>query len=214
MIVVALYKEDSSQCPEPISMIPFWNHEKDKWPTKQTVNDVRRGSVGCLRQTKPYSDFIVNFARCFLSAKTFETECKTKSLSQMMGSTCEAFAVIDYANNFISWKNEIRQDMGEEVSDLSEEGSTQSIKPYTGGVSAKGKYKGWSGEGLELYDRVVELLEEQRKHDKHGNMFEVNLKNRWKDQVGRKRQRPDGEGPRNSAGTNRLKLFMEERGIA
>ena len=53
-----------------------------------------------------------------MSAKTFDMECKSKNLSLMMGSTCEAFAVIDYANNYVAWANECKQEMGEEVSDV------------------------------------------------------------------------------------------------
>ena len=36
-IATGLYREDPSQCPEPISMIPFWHEPKDKWPTKLEV---------------------------------------------------------------------------------------------------------------------------------------------------------------------------------
>ena len=50
-----LYKEDPCQCPEPTTMMPFWNEPKDKWPTSLSVTgEVRRGAVGCLRQTKDY----------------------------------------------------------------------------------------------------------------------------------------------------------------
>ena len=66
---------------------------------------------------KDYSIFLGNFARCFLPAKSFDMECKTKSLSQMMGSTCEAFALIDYANNYVTWRNECKLENGEEMSD-------------------------------------------------------------------------------------------------
>ena len=37
----------------------------------------------------------------------------------------------------------------------------------TGNGGAQGKYRGWSGEGMELYHRIVELLDEQRKSEKH-----------------------------------------------
>ena len=217
VIVAAIHKKDAGQCPDPEAIMPFLSSGKDKWPTKQAaVGDGRRGVAGCLRQTKPYSDFLFNFARCFLSAKTFDMECKTKNLSQMMGATCEAFAVVDYANNYLSWKMEAMQREGEEMSGLSEgsAGSSQSAKPYTGAPGARGKYKGWSGEGLELYDKVVELLGEQRRHERHGAMFDVNLKKRWRDQSGRKRLRDDGSGAESGAGTNHLKMFLEERGIA
>ena len=164
---------------------------KDKWPSKQmAAGEVRRGAKGC----GEYSIFLFNYARCFLSAKTFDMESKTKNLSQMMGSTCEAFAVIDYANNYVTWRNECRQEMGDEVLDITD-GSTTSIRPYSGTNGGQGKYKGWSGEGLELlYHKIVELLEEQRKSDRHGAMFEGELKKKWKDQGGaRKRQRSDDD---------------------
>ena len=197
-------------------MIPFWNEPKEKWPTRLSVTaEVRRGAVGCLRQTKDYSIFLGNFARCFLPAKSFDMECKTKSLSQMMGSTCEAFALIDYANNYVTWKNECKQEMGEEMSDISG-GSTGSIRPYTGNAAGgQGKYKGWSGEGLELYHRIVELLEEQRKSEKHGVMFESHLKKRWRESGSRKRQRGDNgeEDSITRRAPNHLRLFMESKGI-
>ena len=41
-----LYKEDPCQCPEPTTMMPFWNEPKDKWPTRMSVTgEVRRGAV-------------------------------------------------------------------------------------------------------------------------------------------------------------------------
>ena len=139
---------------------------------------MRGNGVGRLGQTKPYSIFLLNFVRCFLSAKTFDMEHKTESFSQMMRSMCEAFAVIDYANKYVTWRNECRQEMGEEVSSLTDRvnGLTWSIKPYTGDAVAQGKHKGWSGEGLELNHRIVELLDEQRKSEKHGVMFKGQLK--------------------------------------
>ena len=209
-----LYKTDSSQCPDPIGMIPFWHETKDKWPTTQTcTGDNRRGgTVGCLRQTKDYSVFLFHFARCMLSAKTFDMECKNKNLSQMMGPTCEAFAVIDYANNYVSWKNECRQEMGEEVSDVTE-ASSGSIKPYTSNAGAQGKYRGWSGEGLELYHRIVELLEEQRKSQKHGVVFEGQLRKKWKEGGGRKRQRDGGDVEDAPRAPNHCRLFLEMKGL-
>ena len=150
---------------------------KDKWPSKQmAAGEVRRGAKGC----GEYSIFLFNYARCFLSAKTFDMESKTKNLSQMMGSTCEAFAVIDYANNYVTWRNECRQEMGDEVLDITD-GSTTSIRPYSGTNGGQGKYKGWSGEGLELYHKIVELLEEQQKSDRHSAVFEGELKRKWKE---------------------------------
>ena len=71
---------------------------------------------------------------------------KTKSLNQMMGSTCEAFALIDYTNNYVTWRNECKQEMCEEMSDVSARsagsaGSAGSIRPYTGNATgAQGKY--------------------------------------------------------------------------
>ena len=97
------------------------------------------------------------FARCFLLAKTFDMDCMTKNLSQMMGSTCEAFAVIDYAKNYVTWVNECKQEMGEEVSEVTASGWLAQ-QGLLGG--AQGKYRGWSGEGMELYHRIVELLDE------------------------------------------------------
>ena len=62
-----------------------------------------------------------------------------------MGSTCEAFAIIDYANNYVAWANECKQEVGEEVSDVTS-GSTGSNRPYTGNGGAQGKCRGWSSE--------------------------------------------------------------------
>ena len=117
-----------------------------------------------------------------MSAKTFDMDCMTKNLSQMMGSTCEAFAVIDYANNYVTWVNECKQEMGEEVSEVTASGWLAQ-QGLLGG--AQGKYRGWSEEGMELYHRIVELLDEQHKSEKHGVMLEVQLRKRWKEKAAR-----------------------------
>ena len=105
--------------------------------------------------------------------------------------------------------------MGEEMSDVSA-GSTGSIRLYTGNATgAQGKHKGWSGEGLELYHRIVELLDEQRKSDRHGVMFESQLKKRWRESGSRKWQRGDNGEEDNVTRRvpNHLRLFMESKGI-
>ena len=89
-------------------------------------------------------------------------------------------------------------------------------RPYTGNGAAQGKYRGWSGEGLELYHRIVELIDEQRKSEKHGAMFESQLKKKWKETAGgrkRQRQNEEDEGETRRA-PNHLRLFLESKGIA
>ena len=62
----------------------------------------------------------------------------------------------------------------------------------------------------------MELLEEQRKTEKHGIMFEGQLRKRWKDRMaGRKWQREEGGvGEETRRAPNHLRLFLESKGLS
>ena len=77
-------------------------------------------------------------------------------------------------------------------------------------------FKILAGEGLELYYRIVKLLDEQHKNEKHGIMFEGQLRKKWKEKMaGRKRQREDGDGGEETPrAPNHLRLFLESKGLS
>ena len=69
---------------------------------------------------------------------------------------------------------------------------------------------------MELYHWIVELIDEQQKSEKHGAVFESQLKKRWKETAGgRKRQLQNEEDvgvtPR---APNHLRLSLESKGMA
>ena len=67
-------------------------------------------------------DFKGGCSRCSPSLKSCHDGCPCSyllgALQRCRQVECEAFAVINYANNYVTWRNECRQEMGEEVLDV------------------------------------------------------------------------------------------------
>ena len=69
----------------------------------------------------------------------------------------------------------------------------------------------WGGDGTLSQD---ELLDEQHKNEKHGVMFEAQLRRQWKEKAGRKRQRHGGDGEEDAPrAPNHLRFFLASKGI-
>ena len=57
------------------------------------------------------------------------------------------------------------------------------------------------------------VIEEQRKSQKHGVLFEGQLRKKWKEGGGRKRQRDGGDVEDAPRAPNHCRLFLEMKGL-
>ena len=74
-------------------IIPFLGKKMEEWQLNGT-----RDRPEHLRECAEHLDLLFHFARCFKKANHF-----AKPISAYMGATCEAFTILDYANNYNCW---------------------------------------------------------------------------------------------------------------
>jgi hypothetical protein len=108
-------------------------------------------------------------------------------VSQYMPEPLEAFAVVLYANNhkkFLKqhWKG---SDCNGDVSTFSSGGLGSFTQESRGG----GKYSGWSDEGMKFYNRVFDVLEEQRMNNRRRVQFEEKVRSLIQKTNSKKRKR-------------------------
>jgi hypothetical protein len=135
-------------------------------------------------------------------AKSFNECGHTKLLSSYMTPHLEAFLVVSYVNGYNKWKSKAMVDSS---SDEGRGGSPEksaggnkrpreedspapslpslssvsmnSTKKFTENARGRGKFKGWTEEGLSLYNKIIEFLEQQRAKDSYyGESFETTLR--------------------------------------
>jgi hypothetical protein len=107
-----------------------------------------------------YAEFLALFAKCFVA----EGEKRGGSthyelISQLMPEPLETFAVVLYANNYKKFKQYWKED--DESGDVSTF-SSGGLGSFTQGSRGGGKYGGWSDDGMTFYNRVFDVIEEQR----------------------------------------------------
>jgi hypothetical protein len=115
-----------------------------------------------------YAEFLTLFGKCFVVEDDKHNKGSGRThyelVSQYMPEPLEAFAVVLYANNhkkFLKqhWKG---GDCDGDVSTFSSGGLGSFTQESRGG----GKYSGWSDEGMRFYNRVFDVLEEQRMNNR------------------------------------------------
>ena len=130
----------------------------------------------CLRARPQYKDLIANFAKCVCFASVFRKHCTHSPISRFMPPHLEAYMVLVYANHYDNWMGEFSQkDDATSTSDLSNlsNNSSGSGGKYTN--KSKGKHKGWSEDGIKLYNNMVERLKCQRADTRLGKEFDEDM---------------------------------------
>jgi hypothetical protein len=116
---------------------------------------------------------------CVIPSTDWKLKSRKKKLSQYVTSTLEAFAVLLYTNSFDVWNQRWRVDSAASGSDGSDDLSTLSgATPkcafrFTGDSKGSRKYEGWNSAGMEFYNELLSLVENQR--NQPGCTFEHKL---------------------------------------
>lgn len=151
-----------------------------------------------LRETTAHQDILFLFLKTVVLSDVFKRNATRNDLSRYVHFSLEAYIILTYVNGYEGWKEQM------DVASSSSEASQQSVvseltsasrRLYTNNARGKGKYKGWSAEGVKLFHEVADILEQQRKAESCSN-FDAELKTRFFNQVN------DGGGGSAAAGAD------------
>ena len=105
----------------------------------------------------------------------FKMNAASAKLSLYMDHSLESYLVVTYVNSYYSWYDECKRQEGglveltpilapEEVSMMSalSEGTARVNKMFTSNGRGSGKFKGWSTNGVDLYNAMLEIIYAQR----------------------------------------------------
>jgi hypothetical protein len=189
-----LYRSGDVELPTPEKLLgDLFGKEKEQWPNFKDTTE----REPYLRETKEHQDLLYYFAKTVLLREEYKRNHTSNNLSDYMKVTLEAFLVLTYVNGYAGWKEEMdRQQESStegEVSDI----SNVSSRLYTDKARGTGKYKGWSKEGIILYNRVVEDIQKQRMGEEVDlevlKEFDSKLKERFVGGEGEAQQRIEEE---------------------
>lgn len=143
----------------------------------QGQGSVRGERLLCLRETDAHKEFLFQFAQSVTLLPHFIDWAAHKCLSEYMTSSLEAFAVLQYVNNYEEWNEDFMQASMDEA--IKEKGKGRETKrKFTSITRGAGKYCGWSKEGIALYNDVRNRIAEQRKDEQCAH-FEYELKGKF-----------------------------------
>ena len=116
---------------------------------------------------KAYILFLSTFVKCLLTDKMLQTQVSsTKKLKDYLDVNLEAFDVTVYVSCYKHWKTESwRQNNTDSTLTGSSATTRFASKLLLDSSKGSDKYGGWSDEGLNFYNKVMEILIEQRKRD-------------------------------------------------
>jgi hypothetical protein len=182
---------------------------RDKWPAFDSTPD-DGGRALYLRETEAYEDLMFHFTKVLVMNDFYRQKATKKGLSLYMGVSLESFLVLTYVNNYETWYKDCKGELPRRPICF-ETGSTESETSGVSGVSdnstqkftaasrGKGKYRGWSDTGMDLFNHLGDLLAFQRANP-HGDDtladFENNLLDRFKG-VAKQPTTAPAQGPRN-----------------
>jgi hypothetical protein len=164
-----LYMADSQDLPTPQSLLGNFQEPRKDWPDYE---DPERDD--CLRETLDHQNLLFHFLKEVVLNETFQRNSGTKKLSEYVHFSLEAYLVLTYVNNYATWKAEVEKERGsgDEVSEV----TTETARLYTEKSRGRGKYKGWSEEGILLYKQMYNLIERQRKDTGNRELKEFDMK--------------------------------------
>ena len=170
-------------------------------------------SIGGLRMNtgESYVEFCENFLPCMCTDDDWKRHSKNSRISDFIKTSLEAFGIVTYINGYEVWKSRFKE-IGGERNDLSsltanDDGSedTKSFK-FTGNARGSRKYAGWSPEGMKLYNKVVEVISEQRENEESGSKFDDRVLEKLSTK--RKRSTVNGESDAAPRARNNLEKLM------
>jgi hypothetical protein len=183
--ILAVWKEKGSkELPTPKFILGEVDGKRDHI---DLLSDNER--VGVLRELEEYRTLLFHFTGCLVGVKYFGEVGHLQLLSEYMPPCLEAFFVITYANNHDTWKQEECRGNSTLGSDEETVGTGESddqqgctAKRFTNQTKTNGgRFKGWSKEGFELFNKITRVLRIQRidKVEAPCQSFEENLLRDW-----------------------------------
>jgi hypothetical protein len=171
----------------------LYGKDENQWPANES------NQAPWLRETKAHQDLIFHFTKCLVSASSFKNNSEKVLLAKYVFPALEAFLVITYVNSYQKWvldldaktyrnkrqRTTVGQDVVEEANQLSELSESSSQKKYTGEARGKGKHKGWTDEGQNLYIKMWKIIKMQREVEPDGELskgFEEEVRKRFAEQ--------------------------------
>lgn len=174
--------------------------DKENWP------DYEDGDrQPWLREVPEYKDLLIKFTKEVLLDNEFRRGAHLKLLSEYMDHTLEAFLVLVYVNHHDYWKMEFEaRSTNNRLSDSSDDSQgndnlsaisdvSSSVGSGGGGGGSrftnrggargrgKGKFGGWSNDGIDLYNKIADIIYEQRQERSEPVLrdFERELMRSW-----------------------------------
>lgn len=175
----------------------LYNQEQSEWPE---YDDVERKEY--LRETAEHQDLLFYFLKTVVLNDCLRRNSKKKNVSEYIHRSLEAYLVLTYVNGYSCWKEEVDRDsedvQGQETAsgsstDMSE--LTNVSRLYTDKARGKGKFKGWSANGMRLYNEMTDIIELQRKDTTKVELkeFDSKLKERFQGNRGGNQDRADAD---------------------
>jgi hypothetical protein len=154
--------------PSPHLILGDLADQEKTWPEVESES-----RAGYLRETAGHIDLLRYFTKICVTAAVFKSKSETKMLSKYMSAALEAFLVMVYVNNHDSWLAEYQASVpGTAVPEPAV--LQKSPKWFTANSRGKGKYKGWTKEGMDLYNEVMRVITVQRSN-KNYSVFDTKL---------------------------------------
>lgn len=191
-----------TELPTPSAILGDLAGDKENWPAG--VPGEQR--MPYLRETEAHADLVYHFTKRVVSTGTFNSNCGKTLLNVYLWASLESFLVVQYVIHYPLWMSKLKEQKAEknkkrkaaangsdaqeeeeneenEESSVSESSSSTTTKQSPALARARGKYSGWSPPIVELYNKIHEVLKEQRKDvsEKVLRNFETNMRERFKD---------------------------------
>jgi hypothetical protein len=149
--------------PDPREVMGVLMQNPEAWPDHRDA--ARVGSY--LRETEEHMTLLEMFTRLVVTSKIFKEKATVYPLRKYMPPTMEAFLILSYVNSYGFWMKlfEASPAFAEQAAGGIEgdELSTYSgQRLFTSDSKGKGKYNGWSPEGMTLHRRISGIIKAQR----------------------------------------------------
>ena len=166
-----------------------------------------------------YYKFLRYFLACAVGAREWKVHGESSRISSYVDSTMEAFALILYENGYDVWKSKFLQGVALGEDGGSEEDAVSAITDdssatfrYTGKGRGARRYGGWSDEGINRYNMLVEVIDSQRADGETGVRFEEGfLEYLLKGNESERRKRKRAVGVQGPKACNRLKTLYDQQ---
>jgi len=157
-------KNKGTVMPDPRAVMGVLMQNPEAWLDHRDA--ARVGSY--LRETEEHMTLLEMFTRLVVTSKIYKEKATVYPLRKYMPPTMEAFLILCYVNSYGFWMKlfEASPAFAEQAAggiEGDDELSTYSgQRLFTSDSKGKGKYNGWSPEGMTLHNRISRIIKAQR----------------------------------------------------